>query len=175
MKGPVEPGRKPCRPCTEAQHLALGGWGWRLSPTFLPTSHSALISTCPSPAGPWVWVGAAACPSGSMMGAFRTTLVPGAGWQEAEPLRGLWERQSQMGSRAGGCRPQAGPGETGRTRHQSPRLQHLGRWAGTMQEPRAGGSVQGAGSSLSAGSFPQVCMEGRSTCIWGEQPQVSSD
>lgn len=63
-----------------------------------------------------------------MIGAFRVTLVPGAEWQEAVPLQGLWERQSQMGSRAGGCRPQAGPG-----------MSAPGTWgggAGTMQEPQ---------------------------------------
>lgn len=47
-----------------------------------------------------------------MIGAFRVTLVPGAGWQEAEPLQVLWEHQPQVGTRAGDCRPQAGPGET---------------------------------------------------------------
>lgn len=47
-----------------------------------------------------------------MTGAFRMTLVPGAGWQGAEPLQVLRGLQPQVGTRAEGCWQKVDPGET---------------------------------------------------------------
>lgn len=125
-RGPVEPAESPADPALRPSTLALGWVGVALSPTFLPTSHSALISPARHLQAP----GCGEVPQAAVISAFRVTLVPGAGWQEAEPLQGLWERQSQMGSRAGACRPQAGPGM------RAPGCSTWGGGAGTMQEPQ---------------------------------------